>query len=84
MTQIERLVAVLADRSIEVTPEQAEAMAVRLAGSVDAYLATLEANEQAAKSYRPLEGEAADKFSEPVDYYLESPAESGLPDGDQP
>lgn len=80
-TPLARLVAVLAARSITVTPEQAEAMAVRLAGGVDAYLDQLAANDKAAAEYIPAApGEVSEKFTAPLAYTLESPAESGLPE----
>lgn len=79
MTAIEQLQAALQARHITVTDEQAEAMAVRIAGSVDAYLAQLAANDEAAESYTPLSGEAPAKFAEPLAYDLEAPEASGLP-----
>ncbi len=79
MTDLEQLQAALEQRGFTVTAEQAEAMALRIAGSVPAYLAQLRANDQAVASYRPAEGEAPAKFSEDVTYVLESPAASGLP-----
>ena len=45
-----------------------------------AYLAQLRGNDAAVAAYRPAEGEAPAKFSEPVTFDLESPAASGLPD----
>lgn len=80
MTDLEELQAALKARGFDVTADQAEAMALRIAGSVPAYLAQLRANDQAVAAYRPAEGEAPEKFSEPVTFDLESPAASGLPD----
>lgn len=80
MTDLEELQRALEGRGFTVTAEQAEAMALRIAGSVPAYLAQLRANDQAVDAYRPAEGEAPAKFSEPVTFDLESPAASGLPD----
>lgn len=84
MTDTDTLLAKLRDRGLDVTAEQAEAMAIRLAGSVQAYLAELERNDDDAASYRPLppgedSGAPEGKFSEPVAYTVESPGESGLP-----
>jgi len=84
MDPLEQLVEQLRNRGFIVTPEQAEAMAIRLAGSVEAYLEDMKQAAQEAADYVPLEGEASDKFSEPLGYDLEAPAESGLPDPDQP
>ena len=81
MTDLEELLAALKSRGFDVTADQAEAMALRIAGSVPAYLAQLRANDQAAADYRPATGPApSDKFSEPLAWSLESPAASGLPD----
>ena len=79
MTELEELQAALKARGFDVTADQAEAMALRIAGNVPAYLAQLRANDQAVADYRPAEGEAPAKFSEPVTFDLESPAASGLP-----
>ena len=79
MTEIETLLAKLADRGLDVTADQAEAMAIRLAGSVTAYLAELAQNDEAAEAYTPAAGEASEKFSAPLAYDLESPTASGLP-----
>lgn len=80
MNTLDTLVAKLKARGTDVTPEQAEAMAVRLEGSVDAYLARLAANDAAVDDYRPLAGEPSDKFSQDMGYELEDPTASGLPD----
>lgn len=80
MTDLEELHAALTARGFDVTAGQAEAMAVRIAGSVPAYLAQLRANDAAAEGYRPAAGDPpSDKFSEPLAWHLESPAASGLP-----
>lgn len=79
MSPIDTLLQKLAARGITVTAEQAEAMAIRLAGSVEAYLGQLAENDRAAAEYEPLDGPVPDKFSEPVSYELEDPAASGLP-----
>ena len=81
MTDLEELQRALEGRGFTVTAEQAEAMALRIAGSVPAYLAQLRANDQAAADYRPATGPApSDKFSEPLAWSLETPTASGLPD----
>lgn len=79
MTPIEQLQAALQARHITVTDDQAEAMAVRIAGSVEGYLAQLAENDEAAETYAPLGGETSDKFAEPITYALETPEASGLP-----
>lgn len=79
MDKLDQLVAKLAARGIDVTPDQAEAMALRLEGSVEAYLAAMDEHSRAVADYRPLDGEASDKFSQNMGYDLEDPAASGLP-----
>lgn len=80
MTDLEQLQQRLAARGFTLSDERATDMATRLAGSVPAYLAKLKANDDAAEQYQPLAGEPSAKFSEPVAYDVESPAQSGLPD----
>lgn len=81
MTELEELTNTLRARGFDVTPEQAESMALRIAGTVPAYLAQLRENERDAASYRAPTGPApSSKFSDPLSWSLESPAASGLPE----
>ena len=80
MTDLEELQAALKARGFEVTAEQAEAMALRIAGTVPAYLAQLRAHDAEAEAYQAPTEPAPEKFSEPLAWSLESPAASGLPE----
>lgn len=67
---IDKLVAMLAETGTTATREQAERLAVRVSGSVDAYIAELERTRADLQDYKPLdpppEG-VSDKFSQPID-----------------
>ena len=69
MTLLEQLVVRLKGRGVDVTPEQAEAMAIRISGSVAAHMATMDATDRHSADYRPLdipEADVSDKFKEPL------------------
>lgn len=70
---LDKLMAMLTEDGFTVTREQAERMAVRVAGSVDAYIADLERTRAQLKDYKPLDGEPSDKFSAPLAYDVEPP-----------
>jgi hypothetical protein len=74
---LDKLVAMLAESGTEATREQAERLAIRVAGSVDAYITDLETTRAGLKGYRPLEPGAdgvPEKFSDPVAYSVEPSA----------
>lgn len=67
---LDKLVAMLAQSGTVATREQAERLAIRVAGSVDAYIADLERTRAELQGYRPLEpgpDGVPDKFSQPID-----------------
>lgn len=83
MSAIEQLQDRLAARGIKVSDDQAVAMALRISGTVDAYLDMLTANDAAddAAGMAPASGEAvSDKLSDVLTPILETDAESGIPD----
>lgn len=74
---IDRLVEMLAESGTKATREQAERMAIRIAGSVDAYIAEKERWRAELKDYKPLDpppGGIPSKFSDPLSYTIEHPA----------
>ena len=74
MTPIEILTEKLNTKGLEVT--EAEAIAVRSAGSVDAYLTMLAAHEKdLAELIEPAPGPVSTKWSDPVAYDIKFPAD---------
>ena len=70
---LDKLVAMLAESGTVATREQAERMAVRVAGSVDAYIQRSEQFRDRVSSYQaPPQPEAgvSKKFSDPVAYRI--------------
>lgn len=70
---LDKLVAMLADNGTVATREQAERMATRVAGSVDAYIQRSEQFQNRIAAYQPLpepEGGVSKKFSDPVAYRI--------------
>lgn len=68
---LDKLVAVLAESGTVATREQAERLAIRVSGSVDAYFEWLEHFRSMAKNYRAPpqpEGGVSNKFSDPIAY----------------
>lgn len=75
MTPLEKLTQILNDRGLGVTPDEAEAMAVRLAGSVEGYLETLAQNDKDLETViEPPPGPVSEKFSDPLAYTVIPPA----------
>jgi hypothetical protein len=67
---LDKLVAMLAESGTVATRTQAQALAVRVAGSVDAYIAELERTRADLAGYQPLEPGpegVPKKFSQPID-----------------
>jgi hypothetical protein len=67
---LDKLVAMLAQSGTVATREQAERLAVRVAGSVDAYISDLERTRAELSDYEPLEPGpegVPEKFSQPID-----------------
>lgn len=67
--KLDRLVAHLAKSGVVATREQAEALAIRVAGSVDTYLEDLEQTAAELEDYEPLESDpdqVPDKFKQPL------------------
>lgn len=76
MDATDKLVDKLKARGLDVDRVQAEAMAVRLSGSVDAYLAELARNDEAAANYKPLDvpaDQVPEKFKDGLSYSIEKP-----------
>jgi hypothetical protein len=74
MTPIEKLTAILNARGLDVTPSQAKGIAVRSAGSVEAYLEMLAQNDKdLAKLIEPPPGPVSEKFSAPLAYTVNPP-----------
>lgn len=73
---IDKLVAMLAESGTIATREQAERLAIRVSGSVDAHIAELERTRAEIRDYEPLpeppEG-VSGKFSDPLAYEIEPP-----------
>jgi len=68
---LDRLVAVLAESGTVATREQAERLAVRVAGSVDAYIQRSEQFRDRVAGYRARPqpaGGVSSKFSDPIAY----------------
>lgn len=68
---LDKLVAMLAESGTVATREQAERMAVRVAGSVDAYIQRSEQFRGRVESYQPQPqpaGGESPKFSDPITY----------------
>lgn len=65
---IDKLVAMLAESGTTATREQAERLAIRVAGSVDGYIAELARTRADLADYQPLDGEPSDKFKAPLSY----------------
>lgn len=67
---LDQLVAMLAQSGTVATREQAERLAVRVAGSVDAYLEDLKRTRAELAGYQPLEpgpDGVPEKFSQAID-----------------
>lgn len=67
---IDKLVAMMAETGNIVTREVAEQVAIRVAGSVDAYIAEIEQTRIDLAQYEPLPappGGVSDKFSQTLD-----------------
>lgn len=76
MSPIETLTEKLNAKGLEVTPAEAEAIAVRCAGSVDGYLAMLAGHEKdLAELIEPAPGPVSTKWSDPVAYDIKFPAD---------
>ena len=76
MSPLETLVVKLKASGLEVTPAEAEAIAVRCAGSVDAYLTMLAGHEKdLAELIEPAPGPVSTKWSDPVAYDIKFPAD---------
>lgn len=76
MSPLETLVVKLKARGLEVTPAEAEAIAVRSSGSIEAYLVRLEQNERdLAELIEPAPGPVSTKWSDPVAYDIKFPAD---------
>lgn len=74
MTPIEILTEKLNTKGLEVT--EAEAIAVRSAGSVDAYLTMLAGHDKdLAELIEPAPGPVSTKWSDPVAYDIKFPAD---------
>lgn len=74
MTPLEILTDKLNAKGLEVTPEEAEGIATRSAGSVEAYLEMLAANEKdLAELIEPAPGPVSEKFSAPLAYDIKPP-----------
>lgn len=70
---LDKLVAMLAESGTVATREQAERMAVRVAGSVDAYIQRSEQFRDRVESYQPQPqpaGGVSPKFSDPIAYRI--------------
>lgn len=70
---LDKLVAMLAENGTVATREQAERMAVRVAGSVDAYIRRSEQFRDRVAGYQPLPqpaGAVSPKFSDPIAYRI--------------
>lgn len=66
---LDRLVARLAESGTVATREQAERLAIRVAGSVDAYLEELDRTRAELQDYQPLESDpdkVPDKFKQTI------------------
>lgn len=70
---LDKLVAMLAESGTDATREQAERLAQRVSGSVEAHIAMIERRRAELADYKPLKGEASDKFSAPLSYEVEPP-----------
>ena len=74
---LDKLVAMLAESGTVATREQAERLAIRVSGSVEAYLLRSEQFRSWAKNYRAPtqpEGGVSPKFSDPLAYDVIPPA----------
>lgn len=74
---LDKLVAMLAESGTVATREQAQRVAFRVAGGVDAYIAELERTRAELEGYRPIEPGAEGvpgKFSDPVAYSVDPKA----------
>jgi hypothetical protein len=79
MDELDLLLEKLQARGLTLSRDQAQAMAVRLAGSVTAYLAELQANDRAATDYQapttPAD-QVPEKFKDDLAYTVEKPADA--------
>jgi hypothetical protein len=76
MSPLETLVVKLKASGLEVTPAEAEAIAVHCSGSVDAYLTMLAGHEKdLAELIEPAPGPVSTKWSDPVAYDIKFPAD---------
>lgn len=67
---LDKLVAMLAESGTVATREQAERLAIRVNGSVEAYIADLERTRAELDDYQPLEEPpdgVSEKFSQSID-----------------
>lgn len=76
MSPLEILTAKLNAKGLEVTEAEAEAIAVRSAGSVEGYLTMLAGHEKdLAELIEPAPGPVSTKWSDPVAYDIKFPAD---------
>ena len=76
MSPLETLVVKLNAKGLDVTPAEAEAIAVRSAGSVDGYLTMLAGHEKdLAELIEPTPSPVSTKWSDPVAYDIKFPAD---------
>jgi hypothetical protein len=74
MSPLDTLTEILNKRGLEVTPDEAEQIAVRNAGSVEAYLEILARNEKdLAEVIEPPPGPVSEKWSAPLAYDIVPP-----------
>lgn len=68
-TPIDELVLRFHSHGIDVSPEQAETMAKRISGSIEAHLALMDQTDRQTAEYRPLDipvDRISDKLKEPL------------------
>jgi hypothetical protein len=76
MSPLETLVVKLKASGLEVTPAEAEAIAVHCSGSVEDYLVFLAAcDKDLAELIEPAPGPVSTKWSDPVAYDIKFPAD---------
>lgn len=79
MDELDELVAMLAESGTQATREQAEKLAIRVAGSVSAYIADIKKTRQEIDGYKPLgipDAEVHDQFKDALSYEIEKPADA--------
>lgn len=82
MSAIAKLVELMRLNGLDVTPDQARQIAIRISGSVEAYLSESLAAQTLADNFQPNTGACSDKFTEDLSFTLESRPHPEPPDRD--